>query len=379
MDVGRPAPAEAKDLDEKVGWYRMPAGDTVLVTYSARGGLRLFSLGDSLYWHTLVPAPDGGLRWTDAEGPVIEWERQHAGLSSFRWTSAAGEARRAERLRDYGYRVEEVSVTRDGTVLSGSLFLPDAPDGPVPGALMIHGSGESDRDNAWYMMIADALVRDGIAVLLPDKRGSGKSGGDWFTTGLAGFAADAAAQLALLRGHPAVDSRRVGLVGLSQGGHIAPMAAALSPPAFVVNISGSAVPLDEQIVHEVEQDMKRDRLPGFLNPVVRAISLRVIKRRRPEWWRTNGPLDPLDHWRDVQVPALVAYGEDDENDNVPVIRSVERLRSLGKANIDVWVFEDSGHALWEPTPSDSVSPAGRRRIRADFLNRLTSWVHRSVR
>jgi len=374
----RAAPREALELDEKVGWYRMPAGDTALLTYSASGGLRLFSLGDSVYWATLVAPPQGGLRWGDVEGPVIEWDHRAGRVAGFRWTAGSGERRQAERLHDYGYRVEEVSVASAGARLSGSLFLPEVTDRAAPGAVMIHGSGASDRDNAWYMMIADALVRDGIAVLLPDKRGSGKSEGDWFTTDLSGFRDDAAAQLDFLRGHAAIDSARAGLVGLSQGGHIAPMVAGHSPVAFVVNISGSAVPLAEQIVHEVEQDMKRDRIPGILDPVVRAISLRIIKRRRPEWWETNGPIDPIDHWRGVEVPALVVYGEDDELDNVPVRRSVERLRSLGRANLDVWVYAGSGHALWEPDEWRSLPAGGRQRIRGDFLRRLTEWIHDAV-
>jgi pimeloyl-ACP methyl ester carboxylesterase len=362
-------------LDEKVGWYRMPAGDTVLLTYSATGGLRLFSLGDSLYWATLLPGDAGELRAPGADGGVVEWRRTNGGVSGFVWSNAAGERQEAARVADHAYRVEDVAVTVDGTQLSGSLFLPAITDGRVPAAVMIHGSGASDRDNAWYMMIADALVRRGIAVLLPDKRGSGRSGGDWFTTGLSGFARDAAAWQDLVRTHPAIEPARVGLLGLSQGGHIAPMTAATSPAAFVVNISGAAVPLNEQIVHEVAQDMKRDRIPGFLDPVVRRISLATIRRRRPEWWATNGPIDPVEHWRALDVPALVVYGEDDERDNVPVRRSVERLKSLGLHNLDVWVFDGSGHALWEPESTGRIQADGRRRVRPDLLERLANWIH----
>ena len=120
---------------------------------------------------------------------------------------------------------------------------------------------------------------------------------------------------------------------------------------------------------------------GSAHPVAavrRAISLQIIKRRRPEWWETNGPIDPIDYWRGVEVPALVVYGEDDELDNVPVRRSVERLRSLGRQNLDIWVYAGSGHALWEPDEWGSVPAGGRQRIRGDFLRRLTAWIHDSV-
>lgn len=308
-----------------------------------------------------------------AEGPRIEWLRAGDAIEGFAWSSGAAPPREARRLADHGYGVEELAVTVGDVRLSGSLFLPADRDAPVPAAVMIHGSGASDRDNAWYMMIADALVRREIAVLLPDKRGSGRSEGDWFSTDLSGFAEDAAAWLARVRTHPAIDADRVGLLGLSQGGRVAPMAAAPGV-AFVIDVSGAAVPLDDQLVHEVTQDMKRDGLPGILDPVVRRVSLWTTRRRRPEWWAVNGPIDPLDHWRALTVPALVVYGEDDELDNVPVRRSVERLRSLAIGNLDVWVFPGSGHALWEPEESVRVQADGRRRVRADFLEALARWI-----
>lgn len=354
-------------LDEKVGWYRMPAGDTALVTYSAQGGLRLFSLWDTTYATTFVPGADGRLHAGGAEEPGVQFRDRNGRVVGFEWPVGSGTY--AERLAGYGYRVEPLSVDVGDVTLAGSLFLPRGRTGPVPGAVIIHGSGLSDRDNYWYMTFADTLVRSGLAVLLPDKRGSGQSGGDWFTTGLAGFADDVAAQVEVLRSHPAVDADRVGLVGMSQGGHIAPIVAPRVDPAFVVNISGSAVPLNEQIVHELSQDMKRDRLPGILDAAVRPISIWMVKRRRPEWWARNGPIDPIEHWAEVTAPAVTLYGRLDELDNVPVARSVERLDSLGLPNMDVWVFEGVGHGLMVPDPN---------RVRPDILQRLAEWVVNAI-
>ncbi|HUF65797.1 MAG TPA: alpha/beta fold hydrolase [Gemmatimonadaceae bacterium] len=361
---GNSPPPGIAGLDQRVGWYQMPAGDTALLTYSATGGLRLFSLTDTLYWKTLTPGPVG-LHWSDSTAAPTRWQVTEGRVTAFSWTTAGRQERIAHRLPGYGYRVEEVAVSRDGVSLSGSLFLPSGDGRAVPAALMIHGSGASDRDNAWYMMIADALVRNGIAVLLPDKRGSGKSEGDWFSANLTDFADDAVTQLELLRRHDAIDTARVGVIGLSQGGHVAPMVAGRADVAFVVNVVGSAVPLSEQLLHELSQDAKRDRLPGIFDPLVRRVSAWVVQRRRPEWWRINGPIDPLDHWKSVEVPSLVVYGADDEFDNVPVKRSVERLETLGSRHIRIRVFEGSGHALYEP---------GGRRVRQDFLDLLANWI-----
>jgi hypothetical protein len=62
--------------------------------------------------------------------------------------------------------------------LAGMLFLPKG-DGPFPIAIIIQGSGPSRRNNVWYLAVAKHLQDNGIAVLLPDKRGSEKSEGEW--------------------------------------------------------------------------------------------------------------------------------------------------------------------------------------------------------
>lgn len=362
------APLPTGTLSNLVGWYRMPAGDTALLTYSATGGLRLFSLWDTLYVRTFAPGSDGLLHDGDSAGPVVAFTAASGDSSGFAWPPRAIDSR-AVRLRDHGYEVDPFAVRAEGAVLAGTLFLPRDPTGPVPGAVIIHGSGASDRDNYWYMMFADALVRSGVAVLLPDKRGSGLSEGEWFTTGLAGFAEDAAAQVRALRAHPGVDAERVGVIGMSQGGRVAPMVASLADVAFVVNLSGAAVPLSEQLEHETRQDLKNDPLPGFLDFVVRPLSIWSVKRRRPEWWATNGRIDPVSAWAEVSVPALTLYGRDDELDNVPVRRSVERLDSLRLPNLEVRVFEDTGHGFFE---------RGTSRVRSDVLAFLAEWVRRAA-
>lgn len=364
--AAEPLPAER--LEPHVGWYLMPAGDTALLTYSATGGLRLFSLRDTLYARSFVPGSDGRLHLDSPAGPLVELQLGEGGRGWFVWPPGSGDGR-AVRLPGHGYRAEPLSVRAAGATLTGTLFIPRDRDGPVAGAVIVHGSGASDRDNYWYMMVVDPLVRSGMAVLLPDKRGSGLSGGDWFTTGLTGFAQDAAAQVETLRAHPAVDPARVGVIGVSQGGRIAPMAASLTDVAFVVNLSGAAVPLSEQLEHETRQDLARDRLPAFLDFIVRPLTLRSVKQRRPDWWAANGPLDPVDAWARVTAPALTLYGRDDGIDNVPVRRSVERLDSLRLPNLEVRVFDDTGHGFFERES---------RRIRADVLRFLTGWVRSAV-
>ena len=73
--------------------------------------------------------------------------------------------------------------------LSGMLFVPKG-EGPFPTIVIIHGSGTSRRNNVWYLSVAHHLQQNGIAVLLPDKRGSEKSAGKWLGASFEQLAAD---------------------------------------------------------------------------------------------------------------------------------------------------------------------------------------------
>ena len=78
----------------------------------------------------------------------------------------------------------------DGAVLAGVLLMPPGA-GPFPGAVIIQGSGDSDRTNFWARSIAQVLANGGIATLLPDKRGTGLSEGDWSCASFETLARDA--------------------------------------------------------------------------------------------------------------------------------------------------------------------------------------------
>jgi len=370
---GTRAATDSAHLKEIVGWYRFADLGPALVTWGAQQELTLMVVRDTMLWAPMVAAgtdsfavPQPADRPPSAVRIMREANNRVTGL---RWTGYRG-VHDALRDSDGQYSAHPVEYdAADGERIAATLFLPRG-EGPHPGAVVIHGSGTSTRDNSWYMTLVDALAASGIAVLFPDKRGSGSSGGDWRTADLTVLGRDVIAGVAWLRRHPALDTSAIGLLGISQGGHIAPWVANESPGiAYVVNVSGSAVPLNEQLRHEVTQDLRRSAWPRFLHPLVRSVSLRVIRGRQPEWWERNGHLDPIADWKALQVPGLTLYGADDERDNVPVRRSVERLTALGEPNLTTRVFEGSGHALYS---------AGTMRIRRDVLVLLPDWIHRAV-
>lgn len=156
----------------------------------------------------------------------------------------------------FPYRAEEVNYRNEaaGVSLAGTLTLPPG-DRRFPAALLITGSGPQDRDEAIFqhrpfLVIADHLTRAGVAVLRVDDRGIGGSTvGAEPATSLA-FAGDVAAGVAFLRARAEIDPARIGLIGHSEGGVIAPLVAAEdSRIAFLVLLAGTGE-VGAKIIHD---------------------------------------------------------------------------------------------------------------------------------
>jgi uncharacterized protein len=144
-----------------------------------------------------------------------------------------------------------LDVTYDNKVggvrLAGTLTLPRA-KGPFPAVILITGSGAQDRDESIlghkpFLVLADYLTRRGIAVLRVDDRGVGGSTGSTKISTSEDFAGDSLAGLAFLKNRTDIDSKKIGLIGHSEGGLIAPIAAARTKDvAFIVLMAGTGLP-----------------------------------------------------------------------------------------------------------------------------------------
>jgi pimeloyl-ACP methyl ester carboxylesterase len=162
-----------------------------------------------------------------------------------------------EPKKPYPYREQEAEFEnkKAGIKLGGTLTLPRA-RGPFPAVLLITGSGAQDRDEAImghrpFFVLADHLTRRGIAVLRVDDRGVGKSTGDFSQATTEDFVEDALAGFEFLKRHGEVDAKRIGLIGHSEGGIVAPLVAVKSPEvAFIVLMAGVGVPMDELLVRQ---------------------------------------------------------------------------------------------------------------------------------
>lgn len=381
--------------DAIAGWYELEPGRHVLVTYGADGGLRLHDFERPSF--EVLVADGQGFRWQrQKEGEArIELVRDgESHVTGFEW-SAGGERGRARRDEAYGYAQAEVRFRSGEVELCALLMLPIGGE-KHPGAVVIQGSGDSDRDNVWAFSIANHLALSGVAVLLPDKRGCGRSAGDWKAVGFEELATDALAGLEVLAARPEVDGQRIGLVGLSQGGWIAPLAARRDARvAFAVSVSGAAVSVREQVLHELEQTVRKaggeeavaiarelmemtfvygqtgqgwDDYLVAVEEAPAALAGAFPTSRddwRWSWYARVVDFDPLPLWKALAIPCLLVYGAEDEHDNVPVALSQSRLRALARANLACRVFPGSGHALDDPAGS---------WIRRDFLDELACWI-----
>lgn len=152
------------------------------------------------------------------------------------------------------------STTR-GVTLAGTLVVPKGP-GPFPTAIFVSGSGGQDRDETLlghkpFQVLADQLARLGIASLRYDDRGMGKSTGDQATGTSKDFADDAEGAFRFLKTTANIKKNKIGFVGHSEGGLIAPMVAARNPDvAFVVMLAGPGVSGKEVILKQSEAIMK---------------------------------------------------------------------------------------------------------------------------
>jgi len=181
----------------------------------------------------------------------------------------------------FPYKDREVTALHpDGHILAGTLTIPKG-RGPFPCAILISGSGMQDRDESLmghkpFLVIADYLTRNGIAVLRFDDRGVGGSAvdnpDDLKTVTSEDFATDAAVMVSASRMHPEIDSRRVGVIGHSEGGLIGPMVAVNDDKlAFVVMLAGPGVTGSELLPVQQALFLQAEGAnPEFIDTVVNA-------------------------------------------------------------------------------------------------------------
>jgi uncharacterized protein len=319
--------------------------------------------------------------------------------------------------KPYPYREEEVSFENSGVgiKLAGTLTIPPG-KGPFAAVVLVAGSGAHDRDEALmghrpFLVLSDYLTRRGIAVLRYDKRGVGESGGTYATATTSDFADDAEAGLAYLEKRSEIDPHKVGLIGHSEGGMIAPMLAARnSNVAFIVMMAGPGISGDELLVeqtlliaeangqtHEtaekaageeriilslvkdetdsaVLEKKLREQLAG---QVPEAQIGAAIKSTSSPWFRYFISYDPAAALRKVKCPVLAVVGSKDlqvpPEQNIPAIRKA--LQDAGNQKFEIDELPGLNHLF---QTAKTGSPAEYAQIEETIspvaLEKIATWV-----
>jgi pimeloyl-ACP methyl ester carboxylesterase len=235
-----------------------------LQTWDELGPGQLGAFDESGEMRTLFPAGHDqfftgpGLAFpVPREAGVIFRRDERGAISELVWRRDGAPDRLAKRARPYAE--EEVAFRHGEVKLAGTLMTPAA-HGPHPAVVVVNGSGPQDRYGS--LPFVNFLVRHGIALLIYDKRGVGGSTGDWRRSSFDDLAGDALAAVQYLHARPEIDARQIGIFGASQGGWIAPLAAARSPEvAFIVSVSGPGVSPGEETLDFMQNELRAAGIP----------------------------------------------------------------------------------------------------------------------
>ena len=318
----------------------------------------------------------------------------------------------------YPYVADSVTVRNEsaGLALAGTLTRPEG-EGPHPAVVLVSGSGPQDRNSEvanhkLFLVLADHLTREGIAVLRCDERGVGESEGTFKGATSADFAGDVAAAVRFLKDHPSIHSGKVGLVGMSEGGLVAPMVHTQKEPvAFLVLMAGPSVPGSEILVEQSAKLAAAQGAPPSVVDSVRSSQQRLMaavraasdsgaiaeqmrpmlkKRGVPDaqlqsqiekvtspWFQFFVQHDPAPTLRAIDVPVLALYGRKDLQ--VPPDQNVAPMRTaLDESlsdDVTVRVLDGLNHLF---QPANTGLPTQYAQIDTTMapraLQAVSSWI-----
>jgi dienelactone hydrolase len=314
---------------------------------------------------------------------------------------------------------QELQFRNGDAQLQGTVYLPNG-GGPLPGVVVLHDATAGTRDAALYTHLREGLPGLGFAVLIYDRRGSGRSSGNQASADFETLADDAIAGQRALASMSRVDPNRIGFWGLSQGGWLAVLAAGRSPnAAFAISVSAPLVTAEEQMefatrnllairgysesdVHDMLEARKAwnsylhgsssretamealrsvESKPWFgLAYLPRAAELPPDPEQDPSRRRLDD--DAMAAVAKAKVPMLFLFGGADPW--VPVAKSMERLQTLEKEThrIEFAVIANANHEMmFEANERMEIKPeaAATRAPQAPaYFLRLGSWLCRQV-
>jgi pimeloyl-ACP methyl ester carboxylesterase len=324
------------------------------------------------------------------------------------WQAQGQPAQTAERI---ALRSEDVTFKNGDVTLSGTIVLP-AGKGPHAAVVLTQMSSPAPRSA--YALQAYYFAAHGMAALMFDKRGVGKSTGDWQKATMQDLADDSVAGIKLLAARADIKPKQIGTWGHSQGGWLAPLAAVRSGMgAFVIAQAASGVPPSDQEIFRIENTMRADKFAE--SDIAEAVA---YERRLMHWVVTGGEgraellaaaragdktrwadrvelvpdtmrakpreettafykYDPLPDLAKLKAPVLYILG--DRDSFVPTVKSAQlferTLKAAGHTDYQIWMMPNSEHGLWEiPEGSGASAFVNARFWSKTHYPRMTQWL-----
>jgi uncharacterized protein len=380
---------------------------------------------------------DGELKADSIKGKILQ-----AGIEGSFYLSKGIETKPTEQIEPKAeeplpYLEDEVAFKSGRILLAGTLTRPKE-DKKYPAVILLTGSGPQNRDEEIFgfkifQKIADYLTRKGFAVLRYDDRGVGGSTGNTMQSTTEDFADDARAAIDFLLKQKNIDPKKIGFLGHSEGGIIAPMVAANSDKvAFMVLMSGTGVTGGEVLLeqqklilkasgvsdsliaqnlelqkkinnalnsgknlNEISGDIEAFAEKDFetLSPEIKAsikdkkayinstVQSQIALFNNP-WFSYFIKYDPAPALRKVKVPVLMTFGELDlqvpVNQNKPKME--EALRAGGNNNFKSIIFPKANHLYQEAkTGSPGEYSELQKEFVPGFLQTISDWLTKVVK
>lgn len=324
----------------------------------------------------------------------------------------------------FHYTIKEVSYVNpeSGFKMSGTLTIP-VKNEKVPAVVLISGSGAQDRDQSLFghqpfWVAADYLTRNGIAVLRVDDRGVGGSEGKTSESTSLDFAGDVLTSFGFLQSQPEIDSKKIGLIGHSEGGLIAPIVAGKNKDvAFIILLAGPAL-VGEQIIYEQqklillqagmsEEQVNESRLSqeqlfsvlktetdsvrrneklkeimsngmyNLMNDELKTSIDNQVKTVDNKWFRFFLTYDPYPALTKLTCPVLALNGEKDlqvpPQSNLPLIEKA--LKEAGNKNFRIMEIPGVNH-LFQTCKTGAVTEYSQieETISPAVLEILKDWI-----
>jgi len=355
-------------------------------------------------------------------------------ISVFSQTESKQSIKPQEPTEPFSYYSEEVTFkNKDANItLAGTITLPKK-NGNFPVVVLISGSGPQDRNEALmghkpFLVLSDYLTKKGIAVLRYDDRGTASSQGDFKSATTNDFATDVEAAVEYLLTRKEINTSKIGLIGHSEGGIIAPIVASRSsnidfivllagtairgdilllaqqkyvmeslsyPPKYIENLSNINKGAYEIVLKNENDAVFKEEITNYYKNVLEknpGLAISALKSKEEyidfsvsqltsAWMNNLLKYDPTDALKEVKCPVLAVNGEKDiqvpSQMNLSVIET--SLKQAGNNNVTIIEFPGLNHLFQSCTYCTVDEYARLDETFSPFaLSEITNWILKQV-